>query len=34
MITIRELNQFCLLNDKIILVRNGKLCGFIHDYDR
>lgn len=34
MINIKELNQFCLHNDKIILVRNGKLCGFIHDYDR
>ena len=32
--SIRELDEWCVRTDHIILVRHGKLCGLIREYDR
>lgn len=32
--SIKELDKWCVLHNKIIVVRRGKLAGFICDFDR
>ena len=32
--SIKELNNWCVLTDHIIMVKNGKLNGLIKDFDR
>ena len=32
--SIKELDKWCIMNNHIIKVRNGKLCGLVKDYDR
>ena len=31
--TLRELNNYCILNARNILIKNGKLTGFGRDYN-
>lgn len=32
--SIAELDRWCVMNNRIIVVKRGKLCGFFATYDR
>ena len=32
--SIRELDRWCVVTNHIVMVRNGKLCGLVKEFDR